>query len=1495
MPSIPSNGLYDPRFEHDSCGVAMVAHIGAESSHGIVQQALTALQRMRHRGGCEEACQLGDGAGILTRLPDALFRQWWPSTSNPLPPVGQYGVGMVFLPSDRAARRQCETQIVEAAEGLSLRVLAWRDVPVDEFGLHESARAGRPWIRQIFLAAEAVHGMPETRLERRLYTLRRRLEKDIGDPDFHIPSLSCRTIVYKGLLLPAQLPAFYSDLQNPLYVSPFAMVHNRFSTNTFPSWRRAQPNRLSLHNGEINTIRGNVNAIKALEGGLHTTLFIDAQAVLEGVIDPHGSDSAMFDNVLELLVMSGWAMPHAMMMLIPEPWQHDDEMSAELRAFYQFHSHLMAPWDGPAAMMYSDGGGVGACLDRNGLRPLRVTLTHDNVVYAASEVGVFDIAEHRVQSKSRLGPGQMFWVDLQAQRLWLNDAIKAQVARARPYGKWLQRTVIDVPRAAGSACQAQSNLGHSPDVARWQQYFGFTHESLEKVLAPMTQGGQEAISSMGYDSALAVLSDHPGCLFDFFKQRFAQVTNPPIDAVREHRVTSVETLLGGEGNLLVPSPRDYRKMRLPSAMLTLSDVQAIAHDNAHGLAATTLSLGVPVAYAGGPLHLEQALQALQSSAAQAVNNGHSILILDDQGVSARQAAIPSLLAVSAVHHHLIRQGLRSKTSLVVVSAEPIDAHHMAVLLGYGANAICPWLAHALCPDGLSIDRYHRAIDKGLLKIMSKMGISVLQSYIGAQIFDAVGLHAEVIDAYFPGTSSPVGGLRLADIETDIRARHAAAFADSPRPLRGGSDLQWRAEGDPHLYNPKTIHALQRAARSGDMQIYREYCDSVHKETASRIALRGLLTFKKGLKPVPIDEVEPAEAILRRFRSGAMSFGSISMEAHEAIAIAMNRLGGRSNSGEGGEDPSRYRPLPNGDSKNSAIKQVASGRFGVTSAYLMSAEEIQIKIAQGAKPGEGGQLAGKKITVEIARTRGSTPGIELISPPPHHDIYSIEDLAELIFDLKNSNPRARISVKLVAESGVGTIAAGVAKAKADAIVISGYDGGTGAAARSSIKYAGLPWELGLAETQQTLVLNGLRGRVVLETDGKLMSGRDVIIAALFGAEVFGFSTLLLVALGCVMMRVCHLDTCPVGIATQNPLLRAKMTGTSDHLVNLLRMIAQDVREHMAMLGVRRLDELIGRTDLLVADPSRTGRARALDVPALLHAAHGPRRSMREQVHGLEDTLDARVLVPLCRKAWERHEAVKAELLIGNQDRAVGTRLGSEVTRHCGLAGLPDDHIRLHFRGVAGQSFGAFVPRGITLVLDGEANDGVGKGLSGGTLAVRPPLGAGYAAHQQSIVGNCAFYGATGGQGYICGQAGERFAVRNSGAQLVVEGVGDHGCEYMTGGVAVILGDIGKNFAAGMSGGVAYLYAPQADATWSRCQLDGMLLAPVAELGDEEGARLHRLLRNHVAFTGSQRAQRLLKNWPASMGQFYRLMPAAYKRALEQTAPTEAEAAVATQSM
>ncbi|MCQ9617024.1 glutamate synthase large subunit [Paenalcaligenes niemegkensis] len=1482
MPFIQSHGLYDSRFEHDACGVAMIAHIRAESSHDIIQQGLTALKRMRHRGACEETCQLGDGAGILTRLPDLLFRQDWHDLSNPLPPTGQYGVGVVFMPADQAARRQCEAQIVDAAKRLGLRTLGWRDVPVDEFGLHESARTGRPWIRQVFLAAEPADRLTETQLERSLYTLRRRLEKDVCDPDFHIPSLSCRTIVYKGLLLPGQLAAFYTDLQNPLYVSPFAMVHNRFSTNTFPSWSRAQPNRLSLHNGEINTIRGNVNAITALEGGLQSTLFADAPAVLQGVIDHHGSDSAMFDNVLELLVMSGWSLPHAMMMLIPEPWQHDLEMEPELRAFYRFHSHVMAPWDGPAAMMYSDGLGVGACLDRNGLRPLRFTLTHDNYVYAASEVGVFDIAEHRVLKKSRLGPGQMLWVDLQTQCLLLNDAIKAQVTRTRPYGEWVQRVVVDVPRLSATVCETGNSLRHHPDWSNWQQYFGLTHEVLDKVLAPMAQNGHEAISSMGYDTPLAVLSEHPRCLFDYFKQRFAQVTNPPIDAVREQRVTSVEMLLGGEGNLLAPKPDDYRKICLPSAMLTLDDVQRIANVETHGIAAASLSLLVPVARAGGAMHLEQALHALQYCAAQAVENGHTVLILDDRGVSARQVAIPSLLAVSAVHQYLIRQGLRSKTSLVVVSAEPQEVHHMAVLLGYGANAVCPYLVHALYADEQEIERYHRAIDKGLLKIMSKMGISVLQSYMGAQVFDAVGLHADVIESYFPGTASQVGGLHLDDIETDVRVRHATAYTNPPQPLRGGSDMQWRAEGEPHLYNPKTIHSLQRASRSGDMQIYREYCDSMHNETASRIALRGVLTFRQALKPIPVEEVEPEAAILQRFRSGAMSFGAISQEAHEAIAIAMNRLGACSNSGEGGEDPSRYPTLANGDSKNSAIKQVATGRFGVTSAYLVSADEIQIKIAQGAKPGEGGQLAGNKVTVEIAHTRGSTPGIELISPPPHHDIYSIEDLAELIFDLKNSNPRARISVKLVAEAGVGTIAAGVAKAKADAIVISGYDGGTGAAARSSIKHAGLPWELGLAETQQTLVLNGLRDRVVLETDGKLMSGRDVIIAALLGAETFGFSTLLLVALGCVMMRVCHLDTCPVGVATQNPLLRAKMTGTPEHVVNLLHMIALDVREHMAMLGIRRLDELIGRTDLLVADPSRAGRARKLDVTALLHAAHGPRRSMRVQMHGLDDTLDARVLLPLCRKAWERREPVKAELLIDNEDRAVGTRLGSELTRHCGPSGLPDDHIRLHFRGVAGQSFGAFVPRGITLMLEGEANDGVGKGLSGGKLVILPPWAASYSAHEQSIVGNCAFYGATGGQGYICGQAGERFAVRNSGAHLVVEGVGDHACEYMTGGVAVILGQIGKNFAAGMSGGLVYLHAPQADATWQRCQLDGMLLTPLLDLDDEDIVRVNTLLHNHLACTGSQRARELLQNWSESVGQIYRLMPAAYKRVLDATA-------------
>lgn len=1481
MKELLNQGLYNPQLEHDSCGIALLANIKGEKSHSLVSQALIALERLTHRGGRDDKETLGDGSGILTDIPHELFSKEWEKQGKQLPPSGRYGVMMIFLPNEETKLLEYKARIEEIVEKNSLELFGWRTVPTNEEALQKEAIESAPSIHQLFV-------LPATELEqddfeRLLYVTRRRIEKTFSEFEknkdaCYISSFSSRTIVYKGLLLPKQLRSFYLDLLNENFKSKMAMVHNRFSTNTFPSWSRAQPNRMIMHNGEINTINGNVNWIFAREASMHSDAFGVDQKELHPIVNLDGSDSAMFDNVLEHLVLSGWSLPQAMMMMIPEPWQNNTLLSKKQKAFYQYHSLLMEPWDGPAAMGFSNGKQAGACLDRNGLRPARFVLTDDDFFYLSSEVGVVDIPEEKIIQKGRLKPGQMLLVDFEKKALLFDEELKHQLINEHPYDQWAAEMIIPLENIPSLNLEKSRKI-NKKQLVRLQKAFGYTFEEWEKYIKPLATRGDDPVGSMGYDGPLAVLSKRPQLLFNYFKQRFAQVTNPPIDAIREEYVTSMEVYLGGEGNLLNPKREEYQKIKLKTPILTNNDWVKLIGLHLNGWRVKKLSSLFP---AKQPELMEEYLEKLLKKAEKAAKDGYQLLVVSDRGTNKENAAIPSLLAVSSIHHHLIKQGLRNKVSIIVESGEPREVHHFAALLGYGANAIYPYLVCASLSQLEEsaeydfIGKYVKGITKGILKVMSKMGISTVQSYIGAQIFEAVGISKEVIDRYFPRTISQIGGLDIADIAKETVARHNKAWEDGKPLLEEGSDFQWRKNGEEHLYRPETIHTLQLACRTGKYELYKKYSEMLSKE--SNTTLRALFELKSDRTPIPIDEVEPIESIFKRFKTGAMSFGSISKEAHEAIAIAMNRIGAKSNSGEGGEDPNRYIPLPNGDSKLSRIKQVASGRFGVTSHYLVNCDEIQIKMAQGAKPGEGGQLAGHKVTVEVAKTRGSTPGIELISPPPHHDIYSIEDLEQLIYDLKNANPEARINVKLVSESGVGTIATGVAKAKADVILISGYDGGTGAAARTSIKHAGLPWELGLAEAHQTLMLNGLRNKVVLETDGKLMNGKDVIIGALLGAEEFGFSTLPLVSLGCVMMRVCHLDTCPVGVATQNPELRKKMTGTADHVVHLMHFIAQEVRELMAELGFRTLDELIGRTDIIQVKDDVDWKERKLDFSPLLVRYEGDRTATESQNHQLEETLDYQKLIPLSQRAITSKQPVQISLPIRNTNRSVGTMLGYEVSKKYGSEGLKEDTIQVHFQGSAGQSFGAFIPKGITLKLEGEANDYVGKGLSGGKIIVAPPTDTKRLAEENVIIGNAAFYGATSGKAFIRGKAGERFCVRNSGAHVVVEGTGDHGCEYMTGGRVVILGEVGKNFAAGMSGGIAYIYSP-ANEHFTEVYNDELVM--LEEINDQqELSFVNALIKEHYQQTKSTVAKRILQNWEFEAANFIRVIPYKYKEILEK---------------
>ncbi|MBI4887631.1 MAG: glutamate synthase large subunit [Acidobacteria bacterium] len=1501
----PAQGLYDPRAEHDACGVGFVVHMKGHRSHEIVRKAMTVLINLEHRGACGCEANTGDGAGILVQMPDRFLRKVAPVT---LPPAGAYGAGLVFLPHDARDRDAIKARVARIVEEEGQRLLGWREVPHDNSLIGDSARAAQPLFEHVFIGAAP--GLSPLAFERALYVIRKRIERAADTLDIHalsrrffyIVSLSARTLIYKGMLTARQLEPMFPDLTDSDLESALALVHQRFSTNTFPSWPLAHPYRYIAHNGEINTLRGNINWMHAREGLLRSEVFGDDLQKLLPVVREGGSDTATFDNVLEFLVMTGRSLPHAILMMIPEPWAGDPGMDPDRKAFYQYHASLMEPWDGPASIAFTDGTVIGAVLDRNGLRPSRYYVTKNDMVIMASEVGVLDIAPEDVLVKERLHPGRIFLVDTAKGRIVDDDEIKRELASQHPYRQWLDAHLVNIDDLPAARAEQPD---HATVLTR-QQAFGYTQEDLRVLIAPMAVGGEEPVGSMGTDTSLAVLSGRPRLLFDYFKQLFAQVTNPPLDAIREEIVTDMGSTIGPERNLLNPEPESCRQITITYPIIHNEHVAKLRHLAPDmPFRSTTLSLLFDPDRGG--TGLEAAMSELCRRASEAVAAGFDILILSDRGVGPRQAPIPSLLATAGVHHHLVREGTRTRCALVVECGDAREVHHVSLLMGYGAGVVNPYLAFETIDDMIrqgmltgigrdeAIAHYIKALNKGILKVMSKMGISTLQSYCGAQIFEAIGLSQAFIDRYFTHTTSRIGGVGIDVIGEEVRRRHERAFGRRPagtEELDAGGEYQWRRDGEYHLFNPDTVFKLQHATRSGQYTVFKEYTRLVDEQNRNRATLRGLFRFKPAGPPVPIDEVEPVESIIRRFATGAMSYGSISQEAHETLAIAMNRIGGKSNTGEGGEDPGRYVPDANGDSRRSAIKQVASARFGVTSEYLVNADDLQIKMAQGAKPGEGGQLPGAKVYPWIAKTRYATPYVGLISPPPHHDIYSIEDLAQLIYDLKNSNPRARIHVKLVAEGGVGTVAAGVAKAHSDVVLISGHDGGTGASPLTSLKHAGLPWELGLAETQQVLVLNKLRDRIVVQVDGQLKTGRDVVIGALLGAEEYGFATAPLVVMGCVMMRVCHLNTCPVGVATQDPELRRKFTGKPEFVETFFRFIAQEVRELMAELGFRAVDEMIGRADCLDIEAAvGHWKASGLDLAPLLHVPDLPasvaRRHVCAQDHGIDRAFDNE-LIARCRPALEHGTPVTFSSFIRNSDRTVGTMLGYEVTTRYGGAGLPDDTIRMTFTGSAGQSFGAFLPRGITMTLVGDANDGFGKGLSGGRLVAYPPLRSTFRTEENIILGNVAFYGATGGDAYISGVAGERFCVRNSGASVVVEGVGDHGCEYMTGGRVLILGRTGRNFAAGMSGGIAYVL--DGDSQFDRRCNRGMVdLEPLVDV--EELALVHVMLMKHVTYTGSRYAAGLLDDWPALERRIVRVMPREYKRALAAEAKRRAAAAVA----
>ena len=1495
-PGLPrKQGLYDPWFEHDACGVGFVVDIKGRKSHRILQQALQVLMNLDHRGASGSEPNTGDGAGVLMQMPHGFFSAVCKTARIDLPAPGEYGSGLVFLPRNLTKRRRLEEKFEQIIHSEGQTVLGWRTVPTNNGSLGETAKSCEPSIRQVFIGRNQNLTDPMA-FERKLYVIRKRAYNEIrtstmdGAEYWYLCSLSYKTFVYKGMLLTTQLEDYFPDLREPGMETALALVHSRFSTNTFPSWTRAHPYRYLAHNGEINTLRGNINWMHAREALFVSDAFGEDIKKVLPIIDPNGSDSAMFDNTLELLVLAGRPLSHAMMMMIPEPWSNHETMDDDRRAFYQYHSCLLEPWDGPASIAFTDGIQIGAVLDRNGLRPSRYYVTKDDLVIMASEAGVLEIPPENVEVKGRLQPGRMFLVDTEQGRIIDDTEIKAKICTERPYREWINEHLVhlsDLPEAP------QVPPPDHETLLQRQIAFGYTHEDERIIITPMARDGVEAVGSMGNDASLAVLSNKPRLLYDYFKQLFAQVTNPPIDCIREEIVTSAETRLGSEGNLLHPQPVACRRVELKWPVLTNEEFAKIRRTELPGLKVGVLPILFRVTR--GERGLAKSVEELNVMARHMIEEDEvNVIVLSDRGVTHEFAPIPALLAIAGLHHYLIREGLRTRVSLVLETGEAREVHHFALLIGYGCSAINPYVAFETIDDMIREDllpnidhktackNFVKAASKGVIKVMSKMGISAIQSYRGAQVFEAVGLRQDVVDQYFTWTPSRVGGIGLDVIAQDVLARHHAAYPErqvSGHVLPSGGQYKWRDDGEFHLFNPESIYRLQKAVRTGSYATFREYARLIDDQSRNLCTLRSLLDFKPA-DPIPIEEVEPVEAIVRRFKTGAMSYGSISREAHENLAIAMNRLGGKSNTGEGGEDPSRYEALPNGDSKNSAIKQVASGRFGVTSEYLVNARELQIKMAQGAKPGEGGQLPGTKVYPWIAKTRLTTAGVGLISPPPHHDIYSIEDLAELIHDLKNGNRAARISVKLVAEVGVGTIAAGVSKAHADVVLISGYDGGTGAAPQTSIAHAGLPWELGLAEAHQTLVLNNLRNRIVVEADGQLKTGRDVVIAALLGAEEFGFATAPLVSVGCVMMRVCHLNTCPVGVATQDPKLRERFTGKPEHVVNFMRFIAEDMREIMAQLGFRTIEEMVGRVDRL--EPRKAidhWKARGFDFSNILYQPDvGPevgRHCQVAQDHGLDKSLDLTTILPLCRPAIDQGTKVSGEIAVRNVNRVVGTITGSEVTRKWGAQGLPDDTISLKFTGSAGQSFGAFLPPGMTLRLEGDANDYVGKGLSGGRLIIFPSPKARFAAEDNIIIGNVALYGATSGEVYIRGMAGERFAVRNSGVDAVVESVGDHGCEYMTGGRVVVLGRAGRNFGAGMSGGIAYVLDEAGDfATRVNKQMVG-----IERLDDaEEIAAVRALVQRHLDYTGSKRARELLDRWQHVVPQFVKVMPKDYKRVL-----------------
>jgi len=1483
-----AHGLYDPRFEHDACGVSFVADIKGRASHDIVIRGLGALCNMEHRGATGAEADTGDGAGVLLQIPDRFLRG---VVNFELPVVGSYVVGMAFLPSDVAVAAQAQSAIEAIAREEGLTVLGWRDVPTDPTTLGAGARAVMPTFRQLFLSDP--NGASGIDLDRKVFVTRKRVEHDLPtEQKTYFPSLSCRTIIYKGMFTTPQLGAFYPDLADERVESALALVHSRFSTNTFPSWPLAHPYRFIAHNGEINTVQGNRNWMRTREALLQSDLIPGLERAFP-ICTVGGSDSASFDEVLELLHFGGRSLPHAVLMMIPEAWENHETMDAKKRAFYRFHSSLMEPWDGPACVAFTDGTVIGAVLDRNGLRPSRYWVTDDDMVVLASEVGVLDIDQSKVVRKGRLQPGRMFLIDTEQGRIVDDEEIKQSLAAAEPYEEWLSDGLIEL--ADLSECE---HMVYSHDsVMRRQQMFGYTHEELKVILAPTSKTGTEPIGSMGSDTPIAVLSDRPRLLFDYFQQLFAQVTNPPLDAIREEVVTSVGSTIGPESNLLNPGPESCRQLVLPFPIIDNDELAKIVHADDDGSFPELHAHVVLGLYRvdGGGAALKGALDDIRAGVSAAIESGARVIVLSDRNSDEVLAPIPSLLLTAAVHHHLIREKTRTQVGLIVESGDAREVHHMALLVGFGAGAINPYLAFESIEDMIREDvhglggvdaeyalkKYIKASGKGILKVMSKMGVSTVASYTGAQIFEAIGLGTELIDEYFTGTVSRLGGIGLDEVAFEVASRHAVAYPKNPerrahRKLELGGEYQWRREGEHHVFNPETVFKLQHATRAKRYDIFRQYTQLVNDQSKHLATLRGLFEFNgEGRTSISIDEVESVSHIVKRFSTGAMSYGSISAEAHETLAVAMNSIGGKSNTGEGGEDSDRlYDPT-----RRSSIKQVASGRFGVTSEYLVNADDLQIKMAQGAKPGEGGQLPGYKVYPWVAKTRHSTPGVGLISPPPHHDIYSIEDLKQLIHDLKNSNPLARVHVKLVAEVGVGTVAAGVSKAKADVVLISGHDGGTGASPLTSLKHAGGPWELGLAEAQQTLMLNGLRDRIVVQADGQMKTGRDVVVAALLGAEEFGFATAPLVVSGCVMMRACHLDTCPVGVATQNPVLRERFNGKPEFVVNFFEFIAEEVREFMAELGFRTVEEMVGHSEILNTKTAvEHWKAKGLDISPILAVPQNPyQQSMYNTVaqdHGLSGALDNE-LMARAAKSIETGEKIRFSSPIMNVNRTVGTMLGNAVTRRWAGAGLPDDTISIDFTGSAGQSFGAFVPKGITLRLAGDANDYVGKGLSGGRIVVRPDSATTFVAEDNVIAGNVIGYGATSGEIYLRGMVGERFCVRNSGATAVVEGVGDHGCEYMTGGRVVVLGPTGRNFAAGMSGGVAYVYDPQA-VFGAKVNYE---LVELESLSSTDLDELKAILTMHVTETDSAVATKVLAGWATESANFRKVMPRDYKRVLE----------------